>query len=958
MAIGRLLRASGSATLTVLFLSWTNVVLAQGGSLSGTVTESSGAVVVSASVELINLTSNRIRTTRVDGKGKYEFTGLPDGQYRLVVKAPGYNDSGRSLTLKGTPVTEDVQMSIGTIQETLTVTAGRGLQSDQDIPLNVTSVDSRTIEERLPIAAADIIKNTPSLFVFSPGPQLGSPNLRGLQASRVLIVVDGERVNNSTTEPQTFAASLGTYVDAFQVESAEVVAGAGSSLYGTDSLVGTVNFTTRSPVRPDKGWIVGARFQGLYSQNENGRKGHVTLNVSNPWIAFSLSGSLYRYGYYHFGDTGGDVPLTAVMKQQDVLKVLANNNGNRIDFALSEAWTRQFINLGVPSNATQSTVVNSQAHGADGFYNLWLYPHPKHYIRYKQTNNHLGTYGYPGQAPPWDTQYQFGSFEKNDQYGVRYQGVELTKLVSRVAGGFYRRYYYRPIDSISFLRTTARAPGSTATLDAYVRPDALTFSKTGVVTTGFDGQVSLQLGTKNTLLVGYQFWRDSASAELAIQSYNTTQGPPGGSNLPWAPLGGYYLRSGGTYGKGTPNGYTQESAGFFQDEYEPFRWLRLVTSFRYSRFATRLSPAVGFPLPGFDIAINGPFPAGIDPNGIVPLSAVVNKTGDTTFNRNVYTGSFAIIGRPWNGVSVFARIGNSFRQPSFTEAYLFRGFPAGTFAFIFAPNGNLRPERGVNVDTGVKINHTRFHASATYFNNTYTNFIEQTPQLFQASGPGTLAQQLGFSLGLFWLSRFNTGRARIQGVETSFDVPFDLKGRGTLTISGVTSWEHGEDLKPLPNAFPALERQYQLNIQAGREFFEFGNRTLDASGKPQFSDVPFERVLPFIASYDVRLQDKANRFWTEYSGISRTRIKRLDPDIQENFARFNYFGWTSLAGITVHNWRFGYNRYAENYRASFTLSLDNLGNKFYTDPFQRGPARGRSAVFGVSLEAFNLLRLF
>ncbi|MBI3950804.1 MAG: TonB-dependent receptor [Acidobacteria bacterium] len=952
-----LLKQAFRGALTVLLLCWTTTTMAQDGTISGSVIDPNGAVVVGATVELINLASNRIRSTKTDGSGKYEFTGLPDGRYRLVVKAAGYNDSGRTITIVGSTLTEDVQLSVGTIQDVITVTAGRSLEAEQDIPQNVTVVTAQAIEERVPTSAADVIKVTPSLFIFNPGPQLGSPNLRGLQASRVLIVIDGERVNNASTEPQTFGAALGSFVDTFQVENAEVVAGAGSSLYGTDSLVGTVNFTTKAPIRSTRGWIVGMRFQGLFSQNEDGRKGNVTLNISNPWIAFNLSGSLYRYGYYHFGNTGGDVPLDAVKKQQDFLKFISGNTGNRIDFALSQEWSRRFANLGVLANATQTTVINSQAHGADGTYNLWFYPHANHWIRYKQINNHLGSYGYPGQGPPWEPQYNFASFEKNDQYGARYQGVELNSIISRIAAGFYRRYYYRPIDSLSFLRTNRLAPGSTATLDTYVRPAALTFSKTGVVTTGVDGQASLQFATNNTLLVGYQFWRDRAAAELAIVSYNSMRSAPGGSIPPWAPLDSYFLQPGGSYGKGTPDGYVQESALFFQDEYEPSRWLRLVGSFRYSRFTTKLIPAQGFPLPGFDIAINGPFPPGIDGAGIMPLAPIVTKTGNVTFDRNVYTGSLAIIGRPWSGISVFGRIGNSFRQPGMNESFLFRGFPAGTFAFIFAPNGNLKPERGVNVDTGVKVNHKWFRASATYFNNTYTNFIDQSPFFVQPGGPGSLPERLGFQ-SLFWIQRFNVGRARIHGLETDFDVPLDLNGHGTLTISGAMSWLHSEDLLPLPSTFRALERQYQANVREGKELFDFGERALDANGNPRFSDVPFERVVPFLGSWNVRLQDKLNRFWTEYEGRSRTRIKRLDTDIQENFARFNYFSWHGMAGVTVHTWRFGYTRFAEDYRTSFTVSLDNIGNKFYTDPFQRGPARGRSVIFGVILDTFDLLKLF
>lgn len=939
----------------VLLVGWPGVARAQQGSVSGTVIDTSGAVVAGATVNLINLASNVIRTAVTDPNGKFEITGLPSGQYRLVVKATGYNNYGRTIAVTGEPVVQNVVLAPGSIMEEITVTAARGLAGEQDIPLNVTTITSESIEARLPTSVGEALKATPSLFIFNPGPVLGSPNLRGLQSSRVLIVVDGERVNNSRTEIQTFGPSVGAFIETFQIDTAEVVAGAGSSLYGTDSLVGTVNFTTKIPTRPDKGWILGTRFQGLYSQNENGRKGNVTLNLSNPWIAINLSGSLYRYGYYHFGSTGGVVPLAAVMQQQDFLKFLSNSTDNRMDFELSQEWNRRFTNLGVPANATQTTVFGTQAHGATGFFNLFLHPHQNHYIRYKQMNTHLGPYGYPGEAVPWHPEYFFASFDRVDRYGVRYQGVELSPLITRVAGGFYRQYLYRAGDSLTFFRTNRLAPGSTATLDTYVRPSALTFSKQGVVTTGFDGQATLQLTLANMLLVGYQFWRDRSADEFQQWFYNAQRGGAGRVLLPWSPLDGFLLSGAGNFGKGVPDGYTQESAFFLQDQLDAFRWLRLEGTFRYSRFTTQFRPSEGFPLPGFNIAINGPFPAGIDPNGAVPFAPVINRTGNISFKRNVYTGSFAIIGRPHGTVSVFGRIGNSFRQPALVEMGLFRGFPFGTFGFIFLPNGNLKPERGVNVDTGVKVSNRFFRAAATYFNNTYTNFIEQTPPLFQPGGPGSLAERLGFQF-LLWVQRLNTGRARVHGLETEFEVPLQIQDRAILTVAGTMSWEHGRDLRPTPGQFAFLERQFQANERAGKKLFDFGRRSLDANGRPVFSDVPFERVIPFMASWNVRLADKRNRFWTEYDARAHTRVRRLDPDIQPNFLRLNYFGWAGLAGKTVHNWRVGYTHHSEHYKTSFALSVDNVGNKFYTDPFQRAPARGRSVILGVVIESFDLLR--
>lgn len=70
------------------------------------------------------------------------------------------------------------------------------------------------------------------------------------------------------------------------------------------------------------------------------------------------------------------------------------------------------------------------------------------------------------------------------------------------------------------------------------------------------------------------------------------------------------------------------------------------------------------------------------------------------------------------------------------------------------------------------------------------------------------------------------------------------------------------------------------------------------------------------------------------------------------------FTFRSLAGVTVYNARTGYSWYRENGRLSLNLALDNLSDKFYTEPFQYTAARGRSLSVGFTVESFNLLKLF
>lgn len=965
------------------------VGMAQQGGISGAVNDSAGAAVSTAMVDLINLATSSVRTTRTENAGKFSFTEVAAGQYRLVAKAPGYNDLGKNITVESASLTENFELTAGNIKEVMNVTAARGLSADQDIALNISGETAQTIEEKLPPNVGEILKETPSLFIFNSNSPLSSPNLRGLQASRVLLVVDGERVNNSRTEIQTFGASLGSYIDTFNVENVEVVAGAGSSLYGTDSLTGTVNFTTKKPLRPDKDWILGGKLGGLYSSNETGRKGNVTFNLSNPKFALNWSGTLFRFDNYHFGDPGGgsDVGLAAVKKQQDELKYLSNSNTSRQDFELTDSFVRNF-GLGVPQNSTATTVQNSLSHGANGFWNMWLHPADKHSIRLKAQNNRLGYYGFPIQAPAYWHELQWTSFEKNDKYGARYNGVELGGPLKRLAGGYYWQKLVRPIDTITLVTPAVRPPcirglietaanctaANQAIFQTVTRPSALTFNKQVVVTNGADAQATFQLIPKNNLIVGYQFWRDKSGDELNTSVYNTTPGTPGRTVRDYSPFAGYTLNPAIPVidGKGTADSYNQESALFLADDQDITRWLKVSLTYRFSRFTSKVFPAAGFPLAGGRAAIAGPAPAGIDLSGATPIAPAVNGTGEVAFTRNVHTGSLALIGRPMNGVSVFGRVGNSVRIPALIETFFFRVFNQGTFAFVFYPNANIKPERGVNVDAGVKVNNKYFRAGLTYYNNTYTNFIEQSALILQAGGPGSVTerinQELGTNFGFaFWVQRRNTGRARTQGLEGEFDVPISLGSAGSLNLSSNMSWQHGEDLTPTYAQRCALDRQAVYNNYVGNKFFDFGTKSASTGGAncpltgtpaSVYSDVPFERIVPFMASTTLRYQEPKGRFFAELNVRQRTRIHRLDPDLQENFLRFGYFTFRSLAGVTTYNARGGYSWYRENGRLAVNLALDNLSDKFYAEPFQYTAARGRSLSIGFTVESFNLLKVF
>src|SRR5262249_7902045 len=87
----------------------------------------------------------------------------------------------------------------------------------------------------------------------------------------------------------------------------EIVNGAGTTLYGSDALAGTINIITNEPGFSDQTrGIYG--FNGFFSSHEEGRRGTLTLGGTAPRYAFRMQGGAesfrnYRAGHFGVEDT-------------------------------------------------------------------------------------------------------------------------------------------------------------------------------------------------------------------------------------------------------------------------------------------------------------------------------------------------------------------------------------------------------------------------------------------------------------------------------------------------------------------------------------------------------------------------------------------------------------------------------------------------------------------------------
>src|SRR5579871_902441 len=94
------------------------------GAITGTVTDTSGAIVPSAKVTIINTATNASRDTTANGQGIYSAPALEAGDYQVRVEVPGFRTLLRNATVAaGTTTTVDAAVAPGETREVVTVEA-------------------------------------------------------------------------------------------------------------------------------------------------------------------------------------------------------------------------------------------------------------------------------------------------------------------------------------------------------------------------------------------------------------------------------------------------------------------------------------------------------------------------------------------------------------------------------------------------------------------------------------------------------------------------------------------------------------------------------------------------------------------------------------------------------------------------------------------------------------------
>lgn len=173
--------------------------------------------------------------------------------------------------------------------------ANRAEEKKSDVPFTIEVIKSKELELSNPQTSADMLSNTGNIMVQKSQGGGGSPIIRGFEANRVLIVVDGVRMNNAIYRAGHLQDVI--TLDPSMLDRTEIVYGPSSVMYGSDALGGVMHFYTKNPLFGDDKMNFKLNSYLRYASANQEKTGHVDFN-----LGFKKLASLTSINYSDFDD--------------------------------------------------------------------------------------------------------------------------------------------------------------------------------------------------------------------------------------------------------------------------------------------------------------------------------------------------------------------------------------------------------------------------------------------------------------------------------------------------------------------------------------------------------------------------------------------------------------------------------------------------------------------------------
>ena len=799
-----------------LLIPLTGTSAAQGraeGSLAGTVTDATQAVLPGVTVTATNPATGFVRETVSDTEGSFQLPALPPGTYQVVATLAGFNTYKGTVTITvGSEARVTIPLSVGAVQETLTVTGEAPLvettQTEQAATFNQNEVGSLPINSRnfleIALLSPGVVRGR------SAGAGWGGEN--GFSASGNRGDQNGINIDGMVNKSMDNGGEAGNFSPA-AVQEFQVVSQSAPAEYG-GAAGGVINAVTRSGTNQLSGTGFFLLRHNAFDKPpfnlETGSDGIVSAVPENEAdefqrrvVGFTVGGPLKRDKAFFFGVVDRTdrneprvrtiLPNTIDLVRQIALPEIPDDESNRVS---------QFK----PTSTKTSAKVDinfSQRHNAS--------------FRFSSANNFSpdGTAGGNTSAP---LQSVYSSSQSDNSF---YLGsASLNSVLSSTRLNTFR-FQYNKDDSDN---TSWPTRGG---LENITRMDA------GILISGASGG-TFGGGNSASLSVGVDETKWEAQDTFTMFRSNHTMKFGGQymfvqffQNYMFYPLGEWRFSDLNAFQAGRPSSFIQGfgpsaaytenhlMGGFAQDEWQPSSNLTINYGLRYeyNRHPTDLTrfdlprPVINPETGAYDVTSNGSIRMGgfkNDPNNVAPRFGIawsidnrtVVRAGGGMFYGNHYYGEMTQ-GIQWSS-PLYERY--DFTSAEATQLWAALRNPASPFY----NSGELRFSRSyLDVLHAQRVPHSKIsHATDL-----------KVPQSAQASlgVERQLTSVLAAQVSLLWSRGANNIRAQHINPEGAIFYP-----AGSVLPSGVvTPYDVRFRGGPRPDPDPTLANHIQY-VQAGR----------------------------------------------------------------------------------------------------------------------------------------------
>ncbi len=339
----------------------------------GTVSADDGDVMPFAYVRV----NGKMYATQADRNGIYTLT-LPEGHYTITADMLGYKQDAKDVTVTGETKVDFVLNEDLINLSTITVTGTRTPRILSESPVVTQIITADDIKKLDATNIQDILaQELPGLeFSFQMNQQVYL-SMQGLGGMAILLLVDGERLSGETLDNTDFQR-----LTANDIERVEVIKGAASALYGSNSVGAVINIITK---KAQQGWStnVNTHWSAHGEQRHGGSVG----------VAYGKWNSLTNVQYnaidtYEIHDTEGDGSTT----------IYGNNQWN--------------VKEKLQYQANENNLITARA----GYYF-----HERYYTEYSnnRARDYSGSVRWESNLTPkgkLDVSYTFDRYDKSDYY--------------------------------------------------------------------------------------------------------------------------------------------------------------------------------------------------------------------------------------------------------------------------------------------------------------------------------------------------------------------------------------------------------------------------------------------------------------------------------------------------------------------------------------------------------------